>query len=76
MNHLKPNIARAHNAERTLARHSLHDDLHTGLVDLLTDAMHWCDFTSNDFHFAFVQACRHYFHELNDEQQDERRIIP
>ena len=42
-----------------------------GLIDLLTDAMHWCDANGEDFHIAFAQACRHYIHELNDQQPDE-----
>ncbi len=53
------------------------DDLvEANLIDLLADAMHWCDSNGHDFHFAFAQACRHYIHELNDDQQDERRLQP
>ena len=48
----------------------------TNLIDLLADAMHWCDHTGRDFHIALAQACRHYIHELNDQQQDERRMNP
>ena len=48
----------------------------TNLTDMLADAMHWADHTGRDFHIAFAQACRHYIHELNDQQQDERRMIP
>jgi hypothetical protein len=44
------------------------------LVDLLTDAMHWCDANGEDFHISLAMACRHYINELNDEQQDERRL--
>jgi hypothetical protein len=44
------------------------------LIDLLANAMHWCDTTGEDFHIALAQACRHYIHELNDQQQDERRL--
>jgi hypothetical protein len=43
-------------------------------VDLLTDAMHWCDANGEDFHICLAMACRHFIHELNDEQQDERRL--
>jgi len=50
------------------------DNAFTNLIDLLADAMHWCDATGQDFHIAFAQACRHYVHELNDEQLDERRL--
>ena len=44
------------------------------LIDLLADAMHWCDANGEDFHIALAQACRHYIHELNDRQQDEHRL--
>ena len=46
------------------------------LIDLLTDAMHWCDANGEDFHISLAMACRHYIHELNDQQQDERRMNP
>ena len=46
------------------------------LVDLLTDAMHWCDANGEDFQICLAMACRHFIHELNDQQQDERRLIP
>lgn len=46
------------------------------LVALLADAMHWCDANGEDFHICLAMACRHYIHELNDEQQDERRLNP
>lgn len=70
------NAIRAKRAERILNRNRMGDDLATSLVDLLTDSMHWSDFAGEDFHWALAQACRHYIHELNDQQQDERRLIP
>ena len=70
------NALRAARAERILTRYRMGDDLHTSLVDLLADAMHWCDFAGEDFHLALAQAGRHYIHELNDQQLDERRLIP
>jgi hypothetical protein len=70
------NAIRAARAERILTRHRMGDDLHTSLIDLLADTMHWCDMNGEDFHLALAQACRHYIHELNDQQQDERRMIP
>ena len=48
----------------------------TCLVDFLADSMHWCDSTGQDFFLALAQGCRHYIHELNDQQHDERRMIP
>ncbi len=71
-----PNALRARRAESILQRNRMGDDLHTSLVDLLADSMHWCDLNGEDFHLAFAQACRHYIHELNNQQQDEGRIIP
>ena len=70
------NALRAARAERILNRYRMGDDLPTSLVDLLADAMHWCDFTGENFHLALAQAGRHYIHELNDQQLDERRLIP
>ena len=52
------------------------DSPDTNLIDLLADAMHWSDANGVDFHIALAQACRHYIHELNDQQQDERRLNP
>lgn len=70
------NAIRGARAERILNRYRICDDLHTSLVEFLADAMHWCDMNGENFHWALVQACRHYFHELNDTQEDERRLIP
>ena len=69
------NDLRANRCELAMCAYS-NDDSFTSLVDFLADAMHWCDFTGQDFHIAFAQACRHYINELNNQQQDERRIIP
>lgn len=69
------NQQRADRCQQAITRYSDVDDF-TSLVDLLTDAMHFCDSTGQDFHIALAQACRHYIHELNDEQHDERRMIP
>ena len=69
------NNVRADRCEQVVTAYS-NEDSFTNLVDFLADAMHWCDFTGQDFHLALAQACRHYIHELNDQQQDERRLIP
>jgi hypothetical protein len=50
------------------------DDDQSSLVDLLADAMHWCDANSQGFHYALCVACKHYLAELNDEQTEERRL--
>ncbi len=71
-----PNALRAARAGCILIHHRNGEDLHTSLVELLADAMHWCDATGDDFHLALAQACRHYILELNDQQHDERRLLP
>jgi hypothetical protein len=72
---IQSNQARADRCEQAITAYSDDDDF-TNLVDFLADAMHYCDSTGQDFHIALAQACRHYIHELNDQQQDERRMIP
>jgi hypothetical protein len=69
------NQQRADRCQKAITAYSDDDD-HSNLVDFLTDAMHWCDANGADFHIALAQACRHYVHELNDQQQDERRMNP
>ena len=44
------------------------------LIDLLADAMHFCDESGEDFHYALCVAGRHYLAELNNKQTDERRM--
>ena len=52
-------------------RHYSDDDCFTSLIDLLADAMHWCDATGEDFHYALCVAGRHYLAELNDQPTTE-----
>jgi hypothetical protein len=67
---------RAIRIERLLTSWLGHSNSQEALVDPLTDSMHWCDANGEDFHLSLAQACRHYINELNDEQLDERRLIP
>jgi hypothetical protein len=70
---LPTNRQRADRADPIIRRYG--DDLaESNLIDLLTDSMHWCDRNREDFHYVLSQACRHYINELNDDQQDERRL--
>ena len=72
---MEPNASRAKRCAEAVARYG--DDMpESNLIDLLADAMHWADHNGQDFHFLLASACRHYIHELNDQQQDERRLIP
>jgi hypothetical protein len=77
MNHLFENATRAKRFQ--IAIDVLNPDFDQEqeiLIDLLADAMHWCDANCEDFHYCLAMACRHYINELNDEQQDERRMHP
>jgi len=67
------NATRAQRCQTALAVYA-DDAIESNLIDFLTDAMHWCDRYGADFHIALAQACRHYIHELNDQQLDERRL--
>ncbi len=67
------NQKRASCCEQVLTAYSDDDDF-TNLTDFLADAMHFCDATGQDFHYAFCLAGKHYVAELNDEQTDERRM--
>ena len=70
---MRTNRERALRAEKAIAGYG-DDLLESNLIDLLADAMHWSDSTGHSFHYLLAQACRHYLHELNDQQLDERRI--
>lgn len=59
--------------EETIEGYSA-DNSFNCLIDLMTDAMHWCDATGQDFHYALCIAGKHYVAELNDEQTQERRL--
>jgi len=50
------------------------DGLFTNLIDLLADAMHFCDESGEDFHYALCVAAKHYLAELNEEPTEERRM--
>ena len=76
MTDLAPNQQRALRFGDTLSRSLYGKSEEEGLIDLLADAMHWADANSQNFHYALAQACRHYIHELNNQQHDERRLIP
>jgi hypothetical protein len=77
---IPPNRQRADRAQQAIIAYSedtsSDSEAFIGLLDFLADAMHWSDATGQDFFLALAQACRHYIHELNDEQHDERRLIP
>jgi hypothetical protein len=65
---------RAQRCRDTLIGYADRDGLFTGLIDLLADAMHWCDESGEDFHYALCVAGKHYLAELNNEQTEERRL--
>jgi hypothetical protein len=61
------------NCQAVLDRYS-DDCAFTGLVDLMADAMHWCDAHGQDFHYALCLAGKHFIAELNAEPTEERRL--
>ena len=65
---------RVERCDAVLRRYS-EDGECTSLIDLLADAIHWCDATANDFHYALALAGKHYLAELNDPQFYERRML-
>ena len=44
------------------------------LIDLLADAMQWCDANGEDFQYALCVAGKHFIAKLNDSQTEERRL--
>lgn len=68
------NQRRAKRADNAIENYGS-DVCESNLIDFLTDSMHWCDAYGADFHICLAQACRHYIHELNDEQHDESRLL-
>ena len=72
---MEANATRAQRCAEAIACYG--DDLpESNLIDFLADAMHACDSAGMDFHHMLAQACRHYVNELNDQQLDERRMVP
>jgi len=55
---------RVERCQTALSRYS-DDNPFIGLIDLLADAMHWCDATGQDFHYALCVAGKHFVAELN-----------
>jgi hypothetical protein len=53
------NQERADRCEKAIAAYSA-DDARTNLVDLLTDAMHWCHLNRDDFRDALATAEMHF----------------
>lgn len=73
MSHASWITQRVKKCDAVLRRYSDDGEL-TSLVDLLADAMHFCDATANHFHYALALAGKHYLAELNDPQFYERRM--
>jgi hypothetical protein len=64
---------RVRRCHQSLTRYS-DDDHCICLIDLLADAMHWCDANGEDFLYALAVAGKHYITELKDEQSYERSM--
>jgi len=64
---------RVRRCQKVITKYS-DENTFTNLVDMLADAMHWCDANGEDFHYALCVAGKHFVAELNDEQTEERRL--
>jgi hypothetical protein len=67
------NETRASRFEKVVAIYG-DDEPDTNLIDLLTDARHWCDLNGQSFWELDRRAHQHYLAELNDEQTEERKL--
>jgi hypothetical protein len=68
---LQENRTRAHRADEAISRYG--DDIsESNLIDLLTDAMHWCDAFGEDFARLLAHALHHYVTEAAGEVEQER----
>ncbi len=63
---------RADRFDRQLDRCGAGPDRHETLIDLLADALHWCDFSGEDFHRCLTTACAHYHVERFGEPLRDR----
>ena len=50
-------------------------DSHETLIDLLADAMHWCDFRGEDFFWCLTTGCTHYHTERFAEPLNPRKSL-
>ena len=64
---------RVQRCQRAIAGYS-DENACISLIDLLADAMHWCDANGEDFHYALCVAGKHFVAELNAQQTEERRL--
>jgi hypothetical protein len=69
------NQSRAERCDGVLAAYGDHTSTSENLIDLLTDAIHWCDAGEVDFRMSLAMACRHYLNELVNEQHYQRRKL-
>ena len=65
---LTRNGRRARRVEHILTWSNTCDSGREGLIDLLTDARHWCDRHGESFAELDRLACQHYVAERNNEE--------
>jgi hypothetical protein len=70
---LNDNRKRASRADEAITRYG--DDVsESNLIDLLTDAMHWCDQYGEDFARMLALAFQHYLSESAGDADQARRL--
>jgi hypothetical protein len=71
---LKENLNRASRADEAISRYG--DDVsESNVIDLLTDAMHWCDQYGEDSARMLAHAFQHYLSESAGDADQARRLL-
>ncbi len=59
-------LERVHRAEKAIVHYS-DDDVYTGILDFIADAMHWCHVRGRDFESLLDMARNHFETETIEE---------
>jgi hypothetical protein len=62
---MRTNVIRALTCDQALELYGDEDLPSVNLIDLLTDAMHWCDLNGESFEKLRRQAYQHYLAEIH-----------
>lgn len=66
---MNTNRNRAHRAAKAIRRYDLSGDARSNLIDLLTDARHWCDRHGESFADLDRMAYDHYVCEVIEQRE-------
>ena len=68
---MRKTLKRVNQCHKAISRYGT-DDQQTNLINFLTDAMHWCDYTQEDLFFVLAMACHHYMNEIDPNKRRPR----